>query len=266
MKDYVATIHSFLTAHESPKKGSTDLALNAAGKIITPSRRIAKSLEAWLGESHPSIITVPNCVDVQKFKPMTPHGMPRKRLSIAYVGRLDSDKLDLTMMVKTLERLRSIGLPFRLEIAGDGELKNQLSNTLRRRHLDHFVAFRGFINNVGKVYSKADVVFFPSLNEGLSIAALEAMAMGRVVLATDVGDMSLLASEGGAIIVPPGGFEEAVSAFELVNSDEQTRRRIEVKAREFALNHSVELWSKEILRVFRSMLSQQVASPTGSRA
>lgn len=251
LKNYIATIHSFLTPHEYPTKGITDKALRTAATILTPSNHIAEDLISWIGLSPPPIVVIPNCVDIHKFSPSRfSEKRALAKFSISYVGRLDRDKFNINMFIGTIKKLLESGMKLNVEIAGDGELMDELKESLNQHNLNAFVTLFGFVDDVSKIYSSCDLVFFPSLNEGLSISALEAMAMGKVVVATDVGDMKVLSSNNGAIIVPSGDIVQAAKEILLISKNDVLKMKMEKNARKIALNYSVEKWSRHILPIF----------------
>jgi glycosyltransferase involved in cell wall biosynthesis len=67
------------------------------------------------------------------------------------------------------------------------------------------VVFAGFRRDVGACLAAADVVALPSLHEGLGVAALEAMAAARPVVASRVGGLAEVVVDGeSGVLAPPG--------------------------------------------------------------
>ena len=73
-----------------------------------------------------------------------------------------------------------------LTIAGRGELQEQLENTIRELHLEERVKLLGYRNDISDLCQAADIFAFPSLQEGLSVALMEAMACGVPVITFDI--------------------------------------------------------------------------------
>lgn len=99
---------------------------------------------------------------------------------IAFVGRLSKEKgadffLDLAVIFPKLS----------FHIYGDGPLRQELENTATSN-----VIFHGQQENMSLVWSSIGLLIMPSRNEGLPMAALEAMARGIPVLASDVGALN----------------------------------------------------------------------------
>jgi glycosyltransferase involved in cell wall biosynthesis len=122
----------------------------------------------------------------------------------------------------------------RLLIAGEGPLEGALREQTQRLGLGERVEFLGFRRDVDRVVSACDVVVLPSLKEGLSIAAMEAMALGRPVVATAIAGMPELLQEGetGAL-VPPGDADALARVLRGWWRDPAKAQRVALGGRDF---------------------------------
>jgi glycosyltransferase involved in cell wall biosynthesis len=75
-------------------------------------------------------------------------------------------------------------------LAGDGPQRDRLQRMVEKLGLGDRVHLLGVRHDVAEIVAASDVFVLPSLNEGLSQAMLEAMALGTPVVATDVGGTS----------------------------------------------------------------------------
>jgi glycosyltransferase involved in cell wall biosynthesis len=91
----------------------------------------------------------------------------------------------------------------RLLIIGEGPLRPQTEAAVRAAGITENVVFTGMRSDARLLIARSDVLVFSSDWEGLSIAALEAMAAGTPVLSTDVQGMRELLGSGAGEIVPP---------------------------------------------------------------
>ena len=107
-------------------------------------------------------------------------------------------------------------------IAGSGDLENELKQQVQELGIADRVCFLGYRRDIGELCSKADVFLFPSLQEGLPVALMEAMAAGLPVVASDIrGNRDLIVHGKGGLLVEPhdvAGFTRAIS--ELLNRDD----------------------------------------------
>ena len=104
-----------------------------------------------------------------------------------------------------LEVLRRLGDPsLTLLILGHGKLQDELKAKAKALGVETQVIFPGYRTDVFRFYGIAELFLFPSLQEGLPVAVMEAMAAGLPVLASAVrGNRDLiLPGEGGALLPP----------------------------------------------------------------
>jgi glycosyltransferase involved in cell wall biosynthesis len=104
--------------------------------------------------------------------------------------------------------------------------------------LDGAVRFAGFRRDMAACLAAADVVALPSLQEGLGVAALEAMAAGRPVLGSRVGGLAEAVAHGETgLLVPPGDPLALASALARLARDPALRARLGAAGRERVLAH-----------------------------
>lgn len=103
---------------------------------------------------------------------------------IGMVGRLHPVK-NHKRAIEIFKEFHSKYSDSKLLIVGDGPLKNELLVFIESLHLKENVIFAGAIDEVSPYYSAMDVLIFPSLFEGLSIAGIEAQASGLKIIASD---------------------------------------------------------------------------------
>ncbi len=93
-------------------------------------------------------------------------------------------------------------------IAGSGKLENDLKLKIRDLHLENYVHLIGFREDVLPYMKASDVFVLQSLYEGMPNAVMEAMMMGKAVVATDVnGTGELMIHEKTGFIIPPANPE-----------------------------------------------------------
>lgn len=89
-------------------------------------------------------------------------------------------------------------------VAGEGRLENKLKRQVEKLDLEESFYFWGYIDNVDPYIKGCTLFVLPSLFEGMPNAVMEAMALGKAVIATDVNGVSELMEDGktGSIIPP----------------------------------------------------------------
>jgi glycosyltransferase involved in cell wall biosynthesis len=132
-----------------------------------------------------------------------------------YVGRLSEEK--------GVRELAEAARDLPLVVVGDGPLRALLPGTV------------GFVPpaEVGSYYERASVVVVPSRREGYGVAAREAMACGRPVVATAVGGLVDAIEDGvSGVLVPPNDPDAIRAALERLLADAALRARLGAAARE----------------------------------
>jgi len=172
------------------------------------------------------IEVIPNGVDIKTFSP--PKSKPKNvRLQLISIGRLIERK-GYSYLIEALEGLQGIDLT----LIGDGDQMSHLKHLAQKKEVS--VRFLGRIphNKLPQHLQNADVFILPSLNEGMSNAALEAMACGLPIIITDTGG-ALELIRGNGLVVPPGdskALQKAIIHYRqkpsLVHSEGLTSREI----------------------------------------
>ncbi|MBX3703160.1 MAG: glycosyltransferase [Steroidobacteraceae bacterium] len=135
------------------------------------------------------------------------------RLLIGTIAKLIQQKgLDALLIVA--KRCRDAGYPFQFAIVGDGPLRSELEQRRLELGLGDTVVITGWIPDAAsRVLPAFDVFFQSSRWEAMSIAILEAMALGKPIVATRVGDNPRVLEQGtSGTLVDSGDIEAMVAA------------------------------------------------------
>lgn len=160
----------------------TDLAIAVSRHV----REVAIRRAPWVAER---MRVVHNGVQLERF---TETALPETTtLRIVFVGRLEPRKgPDLAVDAMAL----APGVA--LDIVGDGPMRRKLERRIRQLGLGDRVALVGHAADPRPILERAHLALAPSRKEGLGIAALEAMAVGRPVIATRSGGLEEVVSDG----------------------------------------------------------------------
>jgi glycosyltransferase involved in cell wall biosynthesis len=109
-------------------------------------------------------------------------------------------------------------------IAGDGELRKPLQARAKEMGLADRIHFLGWRADLRRIYADLDVVVLSSINEGSPVALIEAMASGRPVVATRVGGVADVVSDGVTGLLVSPGDEAALSEAVLNLLADEARR------------------------------------------
>ena len=187
--------------------------------VVTVSDNYTTELQKW--NLPVPVYTCHDGVVVPKADPLAVADIRGELLSaggellIGSVGRLDTQKgYDYLIRAARVVVHRNPGV--RVAIAGDGPLRVQLQRQIDSLGLSQQVRLCGFREDVSNFISALDLFVSSSRWEGLPIAVVEAMLLGRPVVATDVGGVSEVARTGETgYLVPPNdplGLADAILA------------------------------------------------------
>jgi len=134
--------------------------------------------------------------------------------------------------------LRQQGVGAKLVIAGDGPDKNDLMESANVLGIGDSVLFAGFVEDVRELMSACDVIAVPSLKEGFGLAAVEAMALERPVVASNVGGLPeiVVPGETGFLCTPGDPAALAQALFELAG-DRSCSEQMGKRGRERVIEH-----------------------------
>jgi glycosyltransferase involved in cell wall biosynthesis len=181
----------------------------AVQRAVAISGAVEERLVAG-GVSPGMIRLIPSSVDPETLHPQASRDSVRAALGLAsdvpcllVVAALIPRK-GIDVLIEAVARLARDDLHPALWIAGSGPLRPALERQAAARGLDGRVRFLGQRDDVRDLLHACDVFVLPSRHEGLGVAALEAMALGRPIVASRVGGLAeAVVHEETGLLVPP---------------------------------------------------------------
>ncbi len=153
-------------------------------------------------------------------------GELRARLSITndtrlivYAGRLVPIK-DIPVLIRATAELVKQRPDVHVALFGDGPLRSELEDLAKELGVADAITFCGTTHHLETAYADADLVALCSKREGMPVVIMEAMAAGRPVLSTDVGNVRSLITDGVTGRLVPSGDSEALAAAMLAALDD----------------------------------------------
>jgi glycosyltransferase involved in cell wall biosynthesis len=149
--------------------------------------------------------------------------------------------------------LEQRGLDYRIEIAGDGPLRDSLEEQARNLGLAHRVEMSPHTDDVPGLLARSSFLVLTSDNEGTPNVVMEAMACGRAVVATAVGDIPHLVEDGKTgFVVQPGDETALIDRMATLIGDPALCARMGRAAREKAeQDFGLERLGSETLAFYR---------------
>jgi D-inositol-3-phosphate glycosyltransferase len=290
----VPVVHMFHTlgmmknrVARSPEEVEGDYRIVGEQQVLQSAERIIAATPAELAQLQflynadlRKVTVIPPGVDTSHFYPIPQDearavvGIPPQEHMLLYVGRIEPLK-GVDTLICSLAHMRAAGLQDRaphylIIIGGDpdadpaamsGEMA-RLQALCKELGLDDVVIFLGkqSQDSLPYYYSAADVVVMPSHYESFGLVALEAMACGTPVVASQVGGLAFLVQDGiTGYSVPDGdpqGLGERLA--DLIHSP-QLRQQMASQAAAYAGQYAWEKIAPRILNLYQELIARQPA-------
>jgi glycosyltransferase involved in cell wall biosynthesis len=176
---------------------------------------------------------------------------------IGFVGRLWEQKHPQALVPTLVELLRQFpDLDPVLLVAGDGPLREHVVGMAKAHGVEKRVRLLGWRTDVPAVMSAADVVYLPSLWEGLPRTLIEAACLGIPAVATDVkGNREVIVERETGSLVPPTDATSAASALgEILNSPKKRSNMGAAAAQRGRLLYDGRETARKIERIYHELL------------
>ncbi len=253
-----------------------------ADAIIAANPDERLTIERELGAPSGSVCTVPPGVDAEHFRPLdratarADLGLEPDRPVALFVGRIDPVK-GIDVLLHTWRRVTetlAAQRPLLLFLGGtfqQGAHGTQPDPSLGRviaaaealgiAHTIRFVGSRPR-EELPIYYNAADLCLVPSLYESFGLVAVEAMACGTPVVASNVGGLRFsVEHEVSGLHAPPGDAEAFASATIRALTDHSLRSRLQVGARQAALRYSWHRVTTVVARVYERVARREALHP-----
>lgn len=181
-------------------------------------------------------------------------GIPEDAPLVANVANFKPHKGHTELMRAAVEVRREIP-DVRFVLVGVGPLEADVREEAERLGVADAVVFAGFRDDVPRVMSSCDVFTLASRYEGLSIALIEAMALGRPVVVTRAGGLPEVVTDGvDGLLVSPGDVQGLARGLVTVLRDATLRERLGCAARERASRFDIRRTVARTEQVYEEIL------------
>lgn len=176
-----------------------------------------------------------NPIDIQAIHKKADIAEDKSSYDIVFLGRLSEPKnpigfVDIIEMVA--ERVPDITAV----MIGAGELESEVSNRICKKKLNNNIIMKGFMSNPYGVLKASKILCMPSKWEGYGLAAVEALALGKPVVAAPVGGLPNILTEGGTLCTSNETFLSEIVNF-ITNAEYYHNISEQAEARAIKLNN-----------------------------
>jgi glycosyltransferase involved in cell wall biosynthesis len=218
---------------------------NAENVFAVSSKLKELALKTW---AKGRIEVIPNGVDTRRFHPGNPDVSFKGKVRMVLVSQLIERKGIQYLLEALAEMDPSLGEKLEVDIYGTGDYRRTLEEQVRDLRLGDCVSFNGLLETeeLAKTLHDADMFALPSLQEGLPLALLEAMACGLPIVATAVGDVpSVIRDNINGCLVAPADSQALCRAVSAMVADSELRSQLGKQARLTAEDYSWDrIWAR----------------------
>jgi glycosyltransferase involved in cell wall biosynthesis len=182
-------------------------------------------------------------------------GVPEGRFVVGWIGRMTAIKRVEDILL-SFKKLRERGVDATLCLVGDGPDREAVEEHASRLGIVRDTLFVGYQREVAPYYAFFDAFVLPSANEGTPVVAIEALAAGRPVVATRVGGVPDVVTEGtDGFLVEVGDTDALADRLEQLARDPELRRSMGAAGREHVVpRYRVERLVDDVDALYRELL------------
>jgi D-inositol-3-phosphate glycosyltransferase len=249
--------------------------LRMADRIVAATPAELAQLQ-WLYQADPrKVVVIPPGVDISRFYPIHPDeakeviGVPPCDKTLLFVGRIEPLK-GIDILIQAIGLMQAKQVYVCLVVIGgdaDAETENVSDEMERLKAIREKVGVKDLITFLGKrsqdtlpyYYSAAEAVVVPSHYESFGMVALEAMACGTPVVASQVGGLAFLVRDGvTGYTVPVDEPQALADRLTMLMQDSALRNRLGKQALQEARQYAWENIAARITEVYLQVLGSTI--------
>lgn len=218
------------------RKKLEEYALKKADKVITLTD---KTSSFYLKEnilSNDKVVTIPDSIDQEQFyhlgsklnfnKICKNYKIPNCKKIVTYVGRIAIEK-GWPYFIEAASMIKDENIHF--VICGDGNQGEKLRQMIKSKGLDSKITVTGFvpISVISAVLQRSEMLVLPSIHEEFGSILLEAMATGTPIIATKVGGIPSILTDGETgLLIQPKSVDDLVDKIKKLSKDVKLAKKL----------------------------------------
>lgn len=237
-----------------------------ADRVVTVCEAFARELENKgikrdrISVLHNSVRPAPPTSEAQASELRKHLGIKADEKVILAVGRLSKEKAQIDL-IRAFGEFQSTNpdLKAKLVIAGDGPERAQLEAAASTVGIAEQVVFAGQVTDMQPYYAIADVLVNASHSEGSPYVLLEAMAEGVPIVATAVGGVPEILTDGeSALLVPPRDARAMADSIEKLLCDKELAQKLSASAGALITTRfAPEIYAQKLVEIYRVVISER---------
>lgn len=200
-------------------------------------------------------------IDLSRFSEASPE---QKALIRRELGLREGDTFAITVgnviprknqavLIRAVKELNDPS--FHLFVAGDGPLEPELQALAGELGIEKQIHLLGFRRDVYRLSSAADIFLFSSVQEGLSVSVMEAMACGLPIAASNIrGNTDLIDNGRGGFLVEPNDARGFADSIRMIMSDPTVRERMKQHNLQKIRGYSIDAVTEQMAQQYESLM------------
>lgn len=221
---------------------------NQYSSIICISEQARINLEEYIGKKN-AIVTINNGANIKTFVRPIKDVSEHRNFVIVMVAGFREQK-DHETLIRAMRLLPS---NYHLLLVGDGVKAKELRNLTKRYSVSEKVTFMGSRLDVPDIYEKTDVAVLSSHWEGFGLAAVEAMASGRPLIASNVGGLRDVV-KGAGILFTQGNDVELAAKIQWLCEHPDEYREVAKRCQERAQQYDISVMAEKYMTLYNELL------------
>lgn len=214
-------------------------------KIVSISQQTQDALTSWLGQHDERFVIINNGVDTEKFSSVKVPVVPK---SLIMVSRFAASK-DQETVIRAMQYIDKDAI---LCFVGDGENRNNCESLAKELGVSDRVQFLGSRSDVPELVASSYIGIQSSNWEGFGLTAVEIMACGKPVIATNVDGLKQVV-EGAGEVFTRGNATELAARVNYLISDKVYYQTMADRCRQRAKEYDISVMSKKYLQLYKSL-------------
>ena len=215
---------------------------------VALSPLVQRTIAEFYDMSMTDIPVIYNGVDLSRCMPKDDYGA--ETITLVHVGRFNEQK-NHKGLLDAFRMVLSEYPDCRLNLLGDGELREEMEDYAQALGVSQNTAFLGSQSNVYPYLKDADIFLLPSNYEGMPMTIIEAMGTGLPIVATAVGGVPDMITDGESGLLTPCDSEAVSAAVTKLIENESLRASLGQAAKEAARRFSAGFMAEEYVKTYR---------------
>jgi len=229
--------------------------------IITTGEHIRRELLQTHKILAERIVSIPTGADAGRFHPGPPDLELKKRMGLP----IDSPVITLVAVLRAQKRhelviaaaaeVIKVFPQARFIFVGDGPGRKRVEQEIKNAQLESHILMTGYREDIPAILSFTDLGIISSVAEGIPQFLFQIMAMGKPVIATEVGGIPEIVTSGvNGVLIPPEDPAALAKALVQVLGDPESARRLGEEGRRLVeQEYTVEKMAEKVYRVYQQV-------------